>query len=251
MIMTRYHALITAPTGASVAATASARITSSFWNMRGWLTALLIVGAMLATTPRVALADTEIILPGHNNAAPPMEAGIAAAKAGRIRDAITILTPHADNGQVSANYVLGLIYLRDRGALAARPTLSHSHFARAAAAGHVASIFEAAFQFERGIGTDRDMQRAIQLYQIAAKANHLNAQFNLATLLAHKEAGHKNLQQAYFWAIAARNNAVRTGDNRLDEARIARLVRVIRSRIPHATAAKASSAAARLTGQPV
>jgi len=250
MIMTGYHTPITAPTGASVAATASARITT-LGNMRGWLTALLIVAAMLATTPRVASADMEILVPGHNNAGAPMEVGIAAAKAGRIRDAITILTPHADDGQVSANYVLGLIYLRDRGVLAARPALSHSHFARAAAAGHVASIFEAAFQFERGIGTDMDMQRAIQLYQIAAKANHLNAQFNLAALLAHKKAGHKNLQQAYFWAIAARNNAVRTGDNRLDEARIVRLVRAIRARIPHADAAKASSAAARLTGQPV
>ena len=108
-----------------------------------------------------------------------------------------------------------------------------------------------------GLKTHRDRLCVVQLSAgdgdaHLVKINHPQAACpNLAALLAHKKAGHKNLQQAYFWAIAARNNAVRTGDNRLDEARIARLVRAIRARIPHADAAKASSAAARLTGQPV
>ena len=95
------------------------------------------------------------------------------------------------------------------------------------------------------------MGRAIQLYQIAARANHLNAQFNLAVLLSNSKAERHDLQRAYFWAIAAQNNALRTRDGRLKGAGITRLVTSIRSRIPHAAAAKASAAAARLTGQPV
>jgi hypothetical protein len=255
--MTRSHTTIAAPTGVSastgtaVGAKVSVPLANPFLDMRGWLTVLLILAAMLAAVTRPASADMEIVLPGHNNAEAPFEAGIIAVEAGRVRDAISILTPHADRGHAMANYVLGLIYLHDRGMMKARPAHAHRHFARAAATGHVASIFEAAFQFERGIGTARNMDRAIQLYQVAARANHLNAQFNLAVLLSNRKAERNDLQQAYFWAIAAQNNAFRAGDGRLTEAGITRLVTSIRSRIPHAAAAKASAAAARLTGQPV
>lgn len=243
--MTASHDPINAAAG-----TVSASTTNLFPDLRGLFTVLLVLAAMLSTSAGPARADIEAPHAINGHAEAPVEAGIDAAKAGRIRDAIAILTPHADSGHAMANYVLGLIYLRDHGALTSRPTQSHRHFSRAAA-GHVSSIFEAAFQFERGIGTARDMGRAIQLYRIAARANHLNAQFNLAVLLSHQKAERKDLQQAYFWAIAARNNAVRTGAGDRQESRITALLGSIRPRIPHQSAAQASSAAARLTGQPV
>jgi hypothetical protein len=239
------------PINDAAAGTVSASTTNLFPDLRGLFTVLLVLAAMLSISAGPARADIEAPHAINGHAEAPVEAGIDAAKAGRIRDAIAILTPHADSGHAMANYVLGLIYLRDHGALTSRPTQSHRHFSRAAAAGHVSSIFEAAFQFERGIGTARDMGRAIQLYRIAARANHLNAQFNLAVLLSHQKAERKDLQQAYFWAIAARNNAVRTGAGDRQESRITALLGSIRPRIPHQSAAQASSAAARLTGQPV
>jgi TPR repeat protein len=260
MTMTFIHAPtcaapIFAPVATPVVTNASVPLANPFPDIRRWLTALLLLTAIYSIGSRAASADIEIVLPGHSYAdasiKAPVEAGIIAAKSGRLQDAITILTPHANMGHTTAKYILGLIYLRDRGALVARPVLSHRHFARAAATGHVASMFEAAFQFERGIGTTRDMNRAVQLNQIAARTKHLNAQFNLAVLLSHAKAKREDLQQAYFWAIAAQNNAFKTGDDRLKEASITRLVTSIRSRIPHAAAAKASTAAAKLTGQPV
>ena len=220
-------------------------------HIRCWLPTLLVATALFVSSIGTASADIEADRHHRMLTSATVETGIAAAEAGRLHDAITILTPHAARDHAGANYVLGLIYLRDRGTLKSRPALSHKHFARAAATGHVASIFEAAFQFERGIGTTRDMDRAIRLYQLAARANHLNAQFNLAVLLSHREAKREDLQQAYFWAIAARNNAIRTGNKRLTDSRISILVKAIRTRIPHQAAAQASSAAARLTGQPV
>lgn len=232
-------------------AVASAIEMNPFSKIHGWLPTLLVVAALLAGSIGAASADIEVDRQQHFLASAKVETGIAAAKAGRLHDTITILTPHADRGHAMANYVLGLIYLRDRGALKADQALSHRHFARAAATGHVAAIFEAAFQFERGIGTARNIDRAIRLYQIAARANHLNAQYNLAVLLSHREAKREDLQQAYFWAIAAKNNAARTGNNVMSDSRITTLVKTIRMRIPHHAAAKASSAAARLTGQPV
>ena len=249
------------PINAATAMTASASppspfCASHFWtnllpDLRGWTTVLLFLAAILASGTGPAKADIEVAHTVNGHPEVPVEAGIDAAKTGRIRDAITILTPHANNGHAMANYILGLIYVRDHGALTSRPALSHRHFSRAASAGHVSSIFEVAFQFERGIGTARDMGRAIHLYRIAARANHLNAQFNLAVLLSHRKAEHKTLQQAYFWAVAARNNAVRTGAGDRQISRIATLLDSIRPRIPYQTAAQASSAAARLTGQPV
>ena len=224
--------------------------------LRGSMMALLIVMAMLIQGGRPAVANSEATGINPILAEAPVAAGVAAAESGRLRDAIDILGPHAARGHTLANYVLGLIHFRDRGALRARPAVSHRHFARAAASGHVASIFEVAFQFERGIGTNRNREQAIRLYQVAASANHLNAQFNLAVLLSHQTAGREQLQQAYFWAIAARHNAIRKqtgrgGDDLLSDTRITRLAAAIRSRIPHQAAAQASSAAARLTGQPV
>ena len=246
--MTRSLAATSVP---SASAYVSSPLASTVFDGRAWLTTLLVVAAMFAGGMNRASADLEVAQHEHIIADAPVNTGIHAARAGRLRDAITILSPHAERGNAMANYVLGLIYLRDRGMMKANPTRSHRHFVRAAATGHVASIFEAAFQFERGIGTARDMDRAIHLYQIAARANHLNAQFNLAVLLSQHEAERQDLQQAYFWAIAASNNAVRTGTDEMKGHRIAALIRYIRSRIPHQVAAQASSAAARLTGQPI
>ena len=104
-----------------------------------------------------------------------LQSGIAAAEAGRLSEAITILTPHAKRGDATANYTLGLIYMRGTGDAATAARLSHRHFKNAAQRGHVGAVFEVAFQFERGIGTERDVKRAIRLYRLAAQSNHLNA----------------------------------------------------------------------------
>ena len=101
--------------------------------------------------------------------------GIAAAEAGRLSEAITILTLHAERSDATANYTLGLIYMRGTGDAATAARLSHRHFKNAAQRGHVGAVFEVAFQFERGIGTERDVKRAIRLYRLAAQSNHLNA----------------------------------------------------------------------------
>jgi len=224
---------------------------SALLDRHGLMAVLFVAVCLFGASTTRTFADAEPAGEQSYIANAPLETGIIAARAGRLRDAITILNPHAERGDPTANYVLGLIYRQDRGALASRPALSHRHFARAAAAGHVASIFEAASQFERGIGTTRDMNKAIQLYSFAARANHTTAQFNLAVLLSHDKANQADLRQAYFWAIMARNNAVRRHDDAVPGSRIIQIAKSIRSRIPHQLAAQASAAAARLTGQPV
>lgn len=178
--------------------------------------------------------------------------GIAAAREGRFREAIAIWEPHAADDNPVAHYGLGLLYAADRGPdMPARPTLSHLHYDAAARKGHVGAIFELAFQFERGVGTDADINRAVSLYRIAARKNHLNAQYNLAVLLSQGGEIKANLREAYFWIMAAQHNASVRPRGELTFEKVSQLARLIRSKLPHQIASKASRAATSLTGQPI
>ena len=95
-----------------------------------------------------------ILLPGPGLAAPLVDTapeatvadGIVAIREGYFREAAAIWTPHAEPVNPAANYGLGLVYSRDRGAgIPAHPELSHQRYKTAAHRGHVDSIFELAF----------------------------------------------------------------------------------------------------------
>ena len=218
---------------------------------RRWCLAVLCGMAALSAVATQAAAD--IIANGPDTrATASLATGITAARAGQFGDAITILGQHAESGHVMAHYSLGLIYAKARGAaLPARPKLAHRHFRAAARKGHVGSIFELAFQFERGIGTAADMKTALRFYRIAAHNNHLNAQFNLAVLLSRGGTVKANPREAYFWALAAQHTARTRPQGALTFDKVTKLVKQIRSTLPHQAASQATRAATLLTGQPV
>ena len=223
--------------------------------IKGWILAIVVAIATgtANASPAEMAAGPDALAPHakKTQAQAPVGDGIAAAEAGQLARAITILSPHAKRGDMTANYVLGLIYMRSSDNDAAAAVLSHEHFKRAARGGHVAAVFETAFQLERGIGTEPDLKLAMRLYRLAAQSNHLNAQYNLAVLLSNGDGVDTDLRQAYFWATAAHHNAVRSPNPVLTESRIISLARTIRDRLPYQQATQASTAAARLTGQPI
>ncbi len=178
--------------------------------------------------------------------------GIIAIREGKFREAVAIWTPYAEAGNPAANYGLGLIYSRDRGAgMPARPELSHRHYKAAAAhKGHVDSVFELAFQYERGIGTKANTDHALAFYRIAATKNHLNAQYNLAVLLS-RGGDVKPTCVRRTSGPAAKNNARIRPRGELTLEKVSRLTQMIRDRLPPQTASKAGLAATRLTGQPI
>lgn len=178
--------------------------------------------------------------------------GIIAIREGNFRETVAIWTPHAEAGNPAANYGLGLVYSRDRGAgMPVRPDLSHRHYKAAAQKGHVDSVFELAFQYERGIGTKANTDHALAYYRLAATKNNLNAQYNLAVLLSRGGEVKPDLLEAFFWATAAKNNARIRPRGELTLEKVGRLAQMIRDRLPHQTASKAGLAATRLTGQPI
>ena len=137
---------------------------------------------------------------------------------------------------------------RDARRKAVRETQSHQMFVAAARQGHIGAVFELGFQFERGIGTSADMSKALQMYRIAAAKNHLNAQHNLAVLLSAGKNGKPDFAKAYLWAIAAKNNAIKTMHPVLTPQLMNSLAQRIRSKIQHGDAVRARRTVVSLTG---
>ena len=178
--------------------------------------------------------------------------GMKAVRDGRFQDAITIWGPHAERGNPLANYGLGLIYAKQRAPdMPARPVLAHHHYKAAAKKGHVGAVFELAFQYERGVGTEENIEHALGLYRVAAVKNHLNAQYNLAVLLSQGGKVKTQLREAFFCAVAAQHIASIRPQGELTFEKVTQLVRTIRVKLPHQIASKTGRAATKLTGQPV
>ena len=197
----------------------------------GWVLALFpVIGAGAPAAQPADLTGTPVVEKAALQST--LQAGSAAAEAGRLSEAITILTPPAKRGNATANYALGLIYMHGTGDAATSANLSHRHFRNVAQRGYVGAVFEVAFQFERGIRTQPDVKHAITLYQLAAQSKHPNAQCNLTVLLSSGSGVDPDLPKAYFWATAAHHNAVRSPNPVLTETRSRRLARTIRARLP-------------------
>ena len=114
----------------------------------------------------------------------------------------------------------------------ARLELSNQHFKAAAHKGNVDSVFELAFQYERGIGTEANTDHMLAYYRVAAVKNHLKAQYNLAILLSRSDDVKPDLREAFFWAAAAKNNVRTRPRGELTLEQVSRLVQMIRERLP-------------------
>ena len=242
-------------------------------HLRTLIGILFLIGCVLAALCITSVAAaSEAKSKQQEIANPDLVRGMLALRAGEFTTAYTILQPIAVSGSVHAQYAVGLILAKqgqqlpadtfdshsiraitdpaERDALrkAVRETQSHQMFVAAARQGHIGAVFELGFQFERGIGTSADMSKALQMYRIAAAKNHLNAQYNLAVLLSAGKNGKPDFAKAYLWAIAAKNNAIKTMHPVLTPQLMNSLAQRIRSKIQHGDAVRARRTVVSLTG---
>lgn len=152
---------------------------------------LFVVCAMLVALG-VASATADMPLTPQGKAAQSdLVHGMLALRTGHMQMAYTILEPIVASGLQHAQYAVGLI-LAKRGAelstdifdtdtiraldtAAARDARrkaiceaqSHDMFGAAARQRHIGAIFELGFQYERGIGTKVDIDKALSMYRIA------------------------------------------------------------------------------------
>ena len=82
--------------------------------------------------------------------------------------------------------------------MTARQELSPQHYKAAAHKVHVDSVFQLAFRYERGIGTEANTDHALAYYRVAAAKNHLNARYNLVVLLSRGDDVEPDLREAFF-----------------------------------------------------
>ena len=104
-----------------------------------------------------------------------IEDAVHAMREGNFAEAYCILRPHAEAGDAEAQYNVGWMYLNGYG-LAINDSLALEWWQRAADQGHVDAIFSMAMLYSLGEGQVRkDMDRAVDLYLLAAEEGHEDA----------------------------------------------------------------------------
>jgi TPR repeat protein len=114
----------------------------------------------------------------------------------------------SESGDPFAHFTLGLWYYHGRGGLTADPKKSFTLQSQAADAGHPAAMFNVGTAYLTGDGVDKDYLIAVEWLEKAAKANILEARFNLAKVYMDGPPGiDRDLQKAksYVVDIASRH----------------------------------------------
>jgi len=110
--------------------------------------------------------------------AEPYAEGYRAFQAGDYARALEAWKPLAEDGEVRAQYGVGVIH--ERGASGTPDAKKAAQWYRKAAEqGHAGAQNNLALLYAEGKGVDRDRARAVELWQRAAESGHLMAQFNL------------------------------------------------------------------------
>jgi len=91
----------------------------------------------------------------------------AAHKQGNYAEVLRLATPHAQQGDAYAQYVLGLLYDNGQG-VPQDHAQSLQWYLKAAQQGYAAAQFSAGLQYDRGRGTGEDPIQAFRWYREAA-----------------------------------------------------------------------------------
>jgi uncharacterized protein len=114
-------------------------------------------------------------------------------------NAIQYLKLAAGNGNPGAEFDLGVLYSDGRRGLPADKTQACQLFVKAADAGHIRAMHNAAYCYQSGTGVAKDLNIAVKYYSTAAEAGSARSQYNLA--MAYGELG--QTEKAYFWMRVA------------------------------------------------
>ncbi len=127
-------------------------------------------------------------------------------KVGRSSAAFSLLTRAADDGDVDAEYQLGVFY--EHGIGRARPDLAEAlrWYRKAAADGDRAARNNLGYLYASGRGVIQDYAEAFKWYQLAASSGDAAAQSNLAGLYYRGRGIPRNPALAFRWYRAAALN---------------------------------------------
>jgi len=120
---------------------------------------------------------------------------VHAMRVGNFAEAYCLLRPYADSGDAEAQYNIGWMYLNGYG-LAINDSLALEWWQRAADQGHIDATFSMAMLYSLGEGqVKKDMDRAIDLYLIAAEDGHEDARLIIKSMLQRNDRAIRDRKQ--------------------------------------------------------
>lgn len=125
-------------------------------------------------------------------------AGMTAFARGDYQAALAEWRPLAEQGEVEAQFDLGVLYDGGLGIKQDRTQAAH-WYRQAAEQGHAKAQFNLAVLYANGLGVDKDMAEAVRWYQQAAARGQPEAQFNLAGLYQDGVGVFQNYATAAHW----------------------------------------------------
>lgn len=120
---------------------------------------------------------------------------IHAMREGNFAEAYCSLRPYADSGDAEAQYNIGWMYLNGYG-LAINDSLALEWWQRASDQGYIDATFSMAMLYSLGEGqVKKDMDRAIDLYLLAAEEGHDDARSIIRSMLQRDDRAIRNRKQ--------------------------------------------------------
>ena len=133
--------------------------------------------------------------PGVNSA---WDKGRAAYQKGDYATALRAWQPLAEQGHVTAQNVLGMIYDEGQG-VPEDDKAAAQWFRRAAEQGHARAQFNLGVLYENGKGVPRDDKIALQWFRRAAEQGQGHAQFNLSRMYYDGKGAPQDYIYAHMW----------------------------------------------------
>lgn len=147
-------------------------------------------------------------------AAQDYDAGEHAYKAGDYKTALREWRPLAEQGDVHAQYQIGLMYANGEG-VAQDHVEAVRWYRLAAEQGHVEAQYKLGVRYSRGLGVMQDYTETARWHRLAAEQGHAHAQGNLGALYSFGRGVLQDDVTAHMWFnIAAANGSELAVQNR-------------------------------------
>ncbi len=131
--------------------------------------------------------------------------GLAAALRGDYATALNEWMPLAKQGDVRAQFNLGLMYYNGTG-ITQNYKRAVKWYIRSAEQGFAEAQNNLGVMYENGTGTPQNYKTAMKWYTLAAEQGHARAQNNLSVVYLQGEGVTENYIKAHMWANIARYN---------------------------------------------
>jgi TPR repeat protein len=117
---------------------------------------------------------------------------------GAAEEAVILFRSAAEQGNVAAQYALGVAHLTGLG-VQKDPAEAVKWLEMSANRGHPDALFKMASLYAQGSGVPQDEKKSAELALASAERGHAEAQYNVATLYASGRGVEKNMAEAAKW----------------------------------------------------